>query len=122
MAGQRAPFAAFLVQSDRLPSAWTVQEQNRLLELCFELPRVHKAWNRGRLSPSCGLYQSLRHAPFQSFVVPIRRFGCRHSQSPVEFRCSAPRRSGKSLQNAQNLANIGSIGTAINIGTGQSEW
>jgi hypothetical protein len=32
---------------------------------------------------------------------PIRRFGCRYSQSSTEFRCSAPQCDGKSPQKVQ---------------------
>ena len=40
---------------------------------------------------------------------PIRRFGCRHSQPPIEFPCSAPQRDGKSPKMTGNPANVGGM-------------
>jgi hypothetical protein len=37
-----------------------------------------------------------------------QRFGCRHSQPPIEFPCSAPQRDGKSPKTIGNPANVGS--------------
>src|SRR3954466_1668902 len=40
---------------------------------------------------------------------PIRRLGCRHSQPPIEFPCSAPQRDGKLPKNARQSEGMSDI-------------
>jgi hypothetical protein len=60
------------------------------------------AADEGGVCPDEG--RAMRSSPLR---LQAQRFGCRHSQPPTEFPCSAPQRDGKSPKTTGNPANAG---------------
>ena len=101
--------------------AWTVREQNRLLALCFGLPRLTKCEIGAGPSPSCGLRQTLRHGlppevPSRgSTHGAVQARSMHHTVRPITGLLSGAPQEGRTdpLVRAQTGAAVGVVGAQV---------